>query len=74
MTGIVTLSIGLLSRFGGSAENIIASAEAISPAWKDKALSEAGCRLSVKYEDETYYIRFCAPCQEGEAAAKEAGV
>ena len=30
MTGIVTLSIGLLSRFGGSAENIIASAEAIS--------------------------------------------
>lgn len=30
MTGIVTLAIGLLSRYGGSAENIIASAEAIS--------------------------------------------
>ncbi len=35
-----------------------AAAEVISPAWKDKELKAADCRLSVKYEDETYYIRF----------------
>ncbi len=34
-----------------------ASAEAITSTWKDKELTDAGCSLSVKYEDETYYIR-----------------
>ncbi len=51
-----------------------APAEAISPAWKDKELKAAGCRLSVKYEDETYYIRFISPLISDMAAVKEADV
>ena len=38
-----------------------AAAEAISSAWKDKEVKAAGCSLSVKYEDETYFIRFKFP-------------
>ena len=38
-----------------------AAAEAISSAWKDKEVKDAGCSLSVKYEDETYLIRFRIP-------------
>lgn len=38
-----------------------AAAEAISSAWKDKEVKDAGCSLSVKYEDETYFIRFRFP-------------
>ena len=34
-----------------------AAAEAISSTWNDKELQAAGCRLSVKFEDDTYYIR-----------------
>ena len=34
-----------------------AAAEAISATWKDRELKAAGCSLSVKFEDETYYIR-----------------
>ena len=41
-----------------------AAAEVISPAWKDKELKAADCRLSVKYEDETYYIRFETPAAD----------
>ncbi len=41
-----------------------AAAEAISPAWKDRELRSANCSLSVKYEDETYYIRFMTPVTE----------
>ncbi|MBQ7582841.1 MAG: hypothetical protein IJU25_08490, partial [Lachnospiraceae bacterium] len=32
-------------------------AEAVSSAWKDREILQAGGRLSVRYEDETYYIR-----------------
>ncbi len=35
-----------------------AAAEAISSTWRDKEVRAAGCALSVKYEDETYYISF----------------
>ena len=38
-----------------------AAAEAISSAWKDKEVKDSGCSLSVKYEDETYFIRFRIP-------------
>ena len=43
-----------------------AAAEAISSAWRDKEVRAAGCALSVKYEDETYYIsfRFAGSCEE----------
>ncbi len=34
-----------------------AAAEAISSTRKDKELQAAGCRLSVKFEDDTYFIR-----------------
>ena len=34
-----------------------AAAEAISSTWKDKELQAAGCSLSVKFEDDTYFIR-----------------
>ncbi len=51
-----------------------ASAEAISPAWRDKEIRAAGCSLSVKYEDETYFIRLVFPDLNGEPDAKEAGV
>ncbi|MBO5597268.1 MAG: hypothetical protein J5943_01505 [Oribacterium sp.] len=34
-----------------------AVAGAVTPAWKDKKRKEYGARLSVKYEDETFYIR-----------------
>ena len=33
-----------------------APAEAISSTWKDKELRSAGAKLTVRYEDETYYI------------------
>ncbi len=32
-------------------------AEAVSEKWKDKEIQNAGGKLSVEYEDETYYIR-----------------
>ncbi len=51
-----------------------AAAEAISPAWKDKELKAENCTLSVKYEDETYFIHFAAPAFSDSAAAKEAKV
>lgn len=38
-----------------------AAAEAVSSAWKDKEVKAAGCRLSVKYVDETYFIGFRFP-------------
>ncbi len=49
-----------------------APAEAISPAWKDKELKAADCSLSVKYEDETYYIRFTTPVTSEKTAEKAA--
>lgn len=47
-----------------------AAAEAVSSAWRDKEVRAAGCRLSVRYEDETYFISFRFPDVK-EAAAKE---
>ena len=32
------------------------AAEAVPFTWKDRELTGAGCSLSVKYEDETYYM------------------
>ncbi|MCR5733342.1 MAG: hypothetical protein K6G22_01935 [Lachnospiraceae bacterium] len=51
-----------------------AAAEAISSVWKDKEVSAAGCSLSVKYEDETYSVRFKFPDPGRAAAEKEAEV
>jgi hypothetical protein len=33
------------------------AAEAITSTWHDKQIEKAGGKLSVKFEDETYYIR-----------------
>ena len=49
-----------------------ASAEAISSVWKDKKVSQAGCALSVKYEDDTYFIKFRFPESCKESPEKEA--
>lgn len=48
-----------------------AAAEAISPAWKDREIRATGCGLSVKYEDETYFIRFMFPALYKTEGAKE---
>ncbi len=48
-----------------------AAAEAVSPAWKDKEVPASGCSLSVKYEDETYFICLRFPDTGKEQAVKE---
>ena len=50
-----------------------AAAEAINGAWKDKEVRAAGCRLSVKYEDDTYFIGFKFPASHDSSNKKEAG-
>ena len=39
-----------------------AAAEAITSTWRDRELRDAGGRLSVRYEDETYYITLISSC------------
>lgn len=51
-----------------------ATAEAISPAWKDRELKAAHCRLAVRYEDETYYIHITIPVISDCAPVKEADI
>lgn len=50
-----------------------AAADAINGAWKDKEVRAAGCRLSVKYEDDTYFIGFKFPASHDSSNKKEAG-
>ena len=47
-------------------------AEAISSTWKDKELRAAGAKLTVRYEDETYYISLKLPESELPESKKEA--
>ncbi len=51
-----------------------AAAEAISSAWKDKEVRAAGCRLSVKYVDETYFICFRFPDPHKKTVEEEAEI
>ncbi len=49
-----------------------AAAWAVSSAWRDKEVKAAGCRLTAKYEDETYFISFRFPKLTENTDAKEA--